>query len=255
MAPRGVGRACCGAACMRACMHACLRARLRARAQAPHVKGALALGAAVMVRARLPLCLRVRPATLACCAPRPAGGGGLQEGAQLRPDRPGQGNDAWVACSRGAQLAGALHGLPAGAPHDTKCSCGGGPHAAASAARLPHCRRCRRCGPAAPRAHAPPTHAPGHVPRPSYARVCFLTLVITRRAQVKALLRRATARDALQKYDEAEKDLRSVLAIEANNKQAREDLQVTTMGGSACSVRISIWQHSAFGSTALALPP
>jgi hypothetical protein len=44
--------------------------------------------------------------------------------------------------------------------------------------------------------------------------------------QVKALLRRATARDALQKYDAAEKDLRAVLALEANNKQAREDLQV-----------------------------
>ena len=30
------------------------------------------------------------------------------------------------------------------------------------------------------------------------------------RIQVKALLRRATARDALQKYEEAEKDLRQV---------------------------------------------
>ena len=45
--------------------------------------------------------------------------------------------------------------------------------------------------------------------------------------QVKALLRRATARDALQKYDEAERDLKLVLNLEVNNKQAREDLQVT----------------------------
>ncbi len=44
--------------------------------------------------------------------------------------------------------------------------------------------------------------------------------------QVKALLRRATARDALQKYDGAEADLRAVLKIEPNNKQAREDLRV-----------------------------
>jgi len=43
--------------------------------------------------------------------------------------------------------------------------------------------------------------------------------------KVKALLRRATARDALQKYEGAEKDLRSVLSTEPNNKQAREDLQ------------------------------
>jgi tetratricopeptide (TPR) repeat protein len=43
--------------------------------------------------------------------------------------------------------------------------------------------------------------------------------------QVKALLRRATARDALQKYELAEKDLKAVLNLEPNNKQAREDLQ------------------------------
>ncbi|KAG2489697.1 hypothetical protein HYH03_011806 [Edaphochlamys debaryana] len=43
--------------------------------------------------------------------------------------------------------------------------------------------------------------------------------------KAKALLRRATARTALQKYTEAEKDLRQVLAVEPNNRQAREDLQ------------------------------
>ncbi|KXZ54409.1 hypothetical protein GPECTOR_5g64 [Gonium pectorale] len=43
--------------------------------------------------------------------------------------------------------------------------------------------------------------------------------------KAKALLRRATARTALQKYPEAEKDLRQVLSIEPNNRQAREDLQ------------------------------
>ncbi|KAG2452889.1 hypothetical protein HYH02_002233 [Chlamydomonas schloesseri] len=43
--------------------------------------------------------------------------------------------------------------------------------------------------------------------------------------KAKALLRRATARSALQKYPEAEKDLRAVLAVEPNNRQAREDLQ------------------------------
>ncbi|KAG2422871.1 hypothetical protein HXX76_015702 [Chlamydomonas incerta] len=42
--------------------------------------------------------------------------------------------------------------------------------------------------------------------------------------KAKALLRRATARSALQKYGEAEKDLRAVLAVEPNNRQAREDL-------------------------------
>ncbi|KAL6761662.1 hypothetical protein V8C86DRAFT_805711 [Haematococcus lacustris] len=43
--------------------------------------------------------------------------------------------------------------------------------------------------------------------------------------KVKALLRRATARDALQKYEGAEADLRAVLSLEPVNKQAREDLQ------------------------------
>ncbi len=46
--------------------------------------------------------------------------------------------------------------------------------------------------------------------------------------QAKALLRRATARDALQKYDGAEQDLRAVLKLEPHNKQAREDLRVKT---------------------------
>ncbi len=65
-----------------------------------------------------------------------------------------------------------------------------------------------------------------HTPtQPLLAHVFWIMLPATH-AQVKALLRRATARDALQKYDEAEKDLRAVLAVEANNKQAREDLQV-----------------------------
>ncbi len=48
-------------------------------------------------------------------------------------------------------------------------------------------------------------------------------------AQVKALLRRATARDALEKYDEAERDLKEVLSLEPNNRQAREDLQVRSV--------------------------
>uniref|UniRef100_A0A7S3VIH0 Amidase domain-containing protein n=1 Tax=Dunaliella tertiolecta TaxID=3047 RepID=A0A7S3VIH0_DUNTE len=52
-----------------------------------------------------------------------------------------------------------------------------------------------------------------------------LSFDLSQKDKVKALLRRATARDALQKYDAAEKDLRAVLALEANNKQAREDLQ------------------------------
>lgn len=52
--------------------------------------------------------------------------------------------------------------------------------------------------------------------------------------QVKALLRRATARDALQKYEGAEKDLRSVLNLEPNNKQAREDLQVRFAWSARC---------------------
>ncbi|GFR46794.1 hypothetical protein Agub_g8426, partial [Astrephomene gubernaculifera] len=43
--------------------------------------------------------------------------------------------------------------------------------------------------------------------------------------KAKALLRRATARSALQKHNEAERDLRQVLAVEPNNRQAREDLQ------------------------------
>ncbi|GAX80630.1 hypothetical protein CEUSTIGMA_g8065.t1 [Chlamydomonas eustigma] len=48
---------------------------------------------------------------------------------------------------------------------------------------------------------------------------------LSEKDKVKALLRRATARDALQKYDEAEKDLREVLGLEPGNRQAREDLQ------------------------------
>lgn len=42
--------------------------------------------------------------------------------------------------------------------------------------------------------------------------------------RVKALLRRATARDALQKYDEAERDLKEVLRLEPGHRQAKEDL-------------------------------
>lgn len=42
--------------------------------------------------------------------------------------------------------------------------------------------------------------------------------------QVKALLRRATARTALQKYSEAEADLRAVIAMQPNHRQAREDI-------------------------------
>lgn len=43
-------------------------------------------------------------------------------------------------------------------------------------------------------------------------------------SQVKALLRRATARTALLKYNEAESDLRAVIALQPNNRQAREDI-------------------------------
>lgn len=42
--------------------------------------------------------------------------------------------------------------------------------------------------------------------------------------RVKALLRRATARDALQRPDDAERDLKEVLRLEPGNRQAREDL-------------------------------
>ncbi|KAG1660040.1 hypothetical protein FOA52_010025 [Chlamydomonas sp. UWO 241] len=48
---------------------------------------------------------------------------------------------------------------------------------------------------------------------------------LSEKDKVKALLRRATARDALQKYDDAERDLKQVLSLESNNRQAREDLQ------------------------------
>eukprot|EP00798_Chlamydomonas_sp_ICE-L_P022486 gene22486-29612_t len=53
-----------------------------------------------------------------------------------------------------------------------------------------------------------------------------LKLVVNDKDKVKALLRRATARDALQKYEDAEKDLRLVLNLEPNNEQAHEDLSV-----------------------------
>ena len=42
--------------------------------------------------------------------------------------------------------------------------------------------------------------------------------VVGEKDRVKALLRRATARDALQKYDEAEKDLKEVLRLEPGQR-------------------------------------
>ncbi|GIM05847.1 hypothetical protein Vretimale_10263 [Volvox reticuliferus] len=57
-----------------------------------------------------------------------------------------------------------------------------------------------------------------------------LKFVLKEADKAKALLRRATARTALQKYAEAEKDLRQVLSVEPNNRQAREDLQVWSIG-------------------------
>lgn len=47
--------------------------------------------------------------------------------------------------------------------------------------------------------------------------------------RVKALLRRGTARMGLHKFEEASKDFQLVLALQPNNRQAREDLKVSNI--------------------------
>lgn len=88
-----------------------------------------------------------------------------------------------------------------------------------------------------------------------------LKFELTDKDKVKALLRRATARDALQKYDLAEQDLRAVLKLEPNNKQAREDLrglrqhQAQMAEAQAAMVQQMRVQQAAAGPGGGPLPP
>lgn len=63
--------------------------------------------------------------------------------------------------------------------------------------------------------------------------------------RVKALLRRGTARQHLYRVPEAAEDFRAVLRLEPNNRQAREELRVSVLGGGQGAVA---WAHGRMGS-------